>query len=184
MTQATVSRDIRDLKLTKVPAENGRQKYAVLQSAQNGMTEKYVRILRDGFSSMDMAQNILVLKTVSGMAMAVAAALDAMNWNEIVGCIAGDDTIMCAVRTVDDTILLMEKIKKLLEQSTGERMLQNLHVKNLALIDEAEVDFSGGLNILTGKPVPENQLSWGVSVLPWAEDIQQICFVREPIRDL
>ena len=48
--------------------------------------------------------------------MAVAAALDAMNWNEIVGCIAGDDTIMCAVRTVDDTILLMEKIKKLLEQ--------------------------------------------------------------------
>ena len=111
VTQATVSRDIRDLKLTKVPAENGRQKYAVLQSAQNGMTEKYVRILRDGFSSMDMAQNILVLKTVSGM-----AALDAMNWNEIVGCIAGDDTIMCAVRTVDDTILLMEKIKKLLEQ--------------------------------------------------------------------
>ena len=108
VTQATVSRDIRDLKLTKVPAENGRQKYAVLQSAQNGMTEKYVRILRDGFSSMDMAQNILVLKTVSG--------LDAMNWNEIVGCIAGDDTIMCAVRTVDDTILLMEKIKKLLEQ--------------------------------------------------------------------
>ena len=116
VTQATVSRDIRDLKLTKVPAENGRQKYAVLQSAQNGMTEKYVRILRDGFSSMDMAQNILVLKTVSGMAMAVAAALDAMNWNEIVGCIAGDDTIMCAVRTVDDAILLMEKIKKLLEQ--------------------------------------------------------------------
>lgn len=116
VTQATVSRDIRDLKLTKVPAENGRQKYAVLQSAQNGMTEKYVRILRDGFSSMDMAQNILVLKTVSGMAMAVAAALDVMNWNEIVGCIAGDDTIMCAVRTVDDTILLMEKIKKLLEQ--------------------------------------------------------------------
>ena len=116
VTQATVSRDIRDLKLTKVPAENCRQKYAVLQSAQNGMTEKYVRILRDGFSSMDMAQNILVLKTVSGMAMAVAAALDAMNWNEIVGCIAGDDTIMCAVRTVDDTILLMEKIKKLLEQ--------------------------------------------------------------------
>ena len=116
VTQATVSRDIRDLKLTKVPAENGRQKYAVLQSAQNGMTEKYVRILRDGFSSMDMAQNILVLKTVSGMAMAVAAALDAMNGNEIVGCLAGDDRIMCAVRTVDDTILLMEKIKKLLEQ--------------------------------------------------------------------
>ena len=65
---------------------------------------------------MDMAQNILVIKTVSGMAMAVAAALDAMKWHEIVGCIAGDDTVMCAVRTVDDTIILMEKIRKLIEK--------------------------------------------------------------------
>ena len=63
-----------------------------------------------------MAQNILVIKTVSGMAMAVAAALDTMKWNEIVGTIAGDDTIMCAVRTVDDTIILMEKIKKLVNK--------------------------------------------------------------------
>ena len=113
VTQATVSRDIRELKLTKVPTGNGRQKYAVLQSAQNGMTEKYVRILRDGFSSMDMAQNILVLKTVSGMAMAVAAALDAMNWNEIVGCIAGDDTIMCAVRSAGEVPGVIEQLKNL-----------------------------------------------------------------------
>ena len=114
VTQATVSRDIRDLKLTKVPAENGKQKYAVLESGNTAMGEKYIRILRDGFVSMDMAQNILVIKTVSGMAMAVGAALDAMKWIELVGCIAGDDTVMCAVRSVDDTILLMEKIKKLL----------------------------------------------------------------------
>ena len=114
VTQATVSRDIRDLKLTKVPAENGKQKYAVLESGNTAMGEKYIRILRDGFVSMDMTQNILVIKTVSGMAMAVGAALDAMKWTELVGCIAGDDTVMCAVRSVDDTILLMEKIKKLL----------------------------------------------------------------------
>ena len=114
VTQATVSRDIRDLKLTKVPAEHGKQKYAVLESGNTAMGEKYIRILRDGFVSMDMAQNILVIKTVSGMAMAVGAALDAMKWTELVGCIAGDDTVMCAVRSVDDTILLMEKIKKLL----------------------------------------------------------------------
>ena len=114
VTQATVSRDIRDLKLTRVPAENGKQKYAVLESGNTAMGEKYIRILRDGFVSMDMAQNILVIKTVSGMAMAVGAALDAMKWTELVGCIAGDDTVMCAVRSVDDTILLMEKIKKLL----------------------------------------------------------------------
>lgn len=116
VTQATVSRDIRDLKLTKVPADNGKQKYAVLQTGQNDLGEKYIRILNDGFLSMDMAQNILVIKTVSGMAMAVAAGLDAMKWNEIVGCIAGDDTIMCAVRSVDDTIILMEKIRKLLKK--------------------------------------------------------------------
>ena len=114
VTQATVSRDIRDLKLTKVPAENGKQTYAVVESGNTAMGEKYIRILRDGFVSMDMAQNILVIKTVSGMAMAVGAALDAMKWTELVGCIAGDDTVMCAVRSVDDTILLMEKIKKLL----------------------------------------------------------------------
>ena len=61
------------------------------------------------------AQNILVIKTVSGMAMAVAAALDAIKFHEVVGCIAGDDTIMCAVRSVDDTIIVMEKIKKMVE---------------------------------------------------------------------
>ena len=113
VTQATVSRDIRDLKLTKVPGENGRQKYAVIQKADNVMSKKYIRVLKEGYASMDMAQNILVIKTVSGMAMAVAAAVDAMNWHEVVGCIAGDDTIMCAVRSVDETIEVMEKIKKI-----------------------------------------------------------------------
>ena len=116
VTQATVSRDIRELKLSKVQSENGKQHYAVLQS-QSGFSDKYIRILRDGFMSMDMAQNMLVIKTVSGMAMAVAAALDAIHFHEIVGCIAGDDTIMCAVRSVDDTILVMDKIRKLLEGS-------------------------------------------------------------------
>lgn len=112
VTQATVSRDIRELHLTKVQGESGRQRYVVMQS-QNGFSDKYIRVLRDGFVSMDMAQNILVIKTVSGMAMAVAAALDAMHFHEIVGCIAGDDTILCAIRSVDDTILVMEKIRKL-----------------------------------------------------------------------
>ena len=115
VTQATVSRDIRDLKLTKVPAENGKQKYAVLESGNTAMGEKYIRILRDGFVSMDMAQNILVIKTVSGMANAVCAALDSMQMQEIVGSIAGDDTIMCAIRTVEDTAALMKKIKKIVD---------------------------------------------------------------------
>ena len=113
VTQATVSRDIRELKLTKVQSESGKQRYVVLQN-QTSFSDKYIRILRDGYMSMDMAQNILVIKTVSGMAMAVAAALDALHFSEIVGCIAGDDTIMCAVRSADDTILVMDKLKKLI----------------------------------------------------------------------
>lgn len=112
-TQATVSRDIRDLKLTKVPTGNGRQKYIVLRTPDEDLTEKYRRMLKDGYISMDMAQNILVIKTISGMAMAVAAAIDAMEWNEVVGCIAGDDTIMCAIRTVEGTADVMEKISKI-----------------------------------------------------------------------
>lgn len=113
VTQATVSRDIRDLKLTKVPTDDGRQKYAVHQKGESEMSEKYIRVLRDGYVSMDMAQNILVIKTVTGMANAVCVAIDAMNWPEVVGSIAGDDTIMCAIRSVEDTIKVMDKIGKI-----------------------------------------------------------------------
>lgn len=115
VTQATVSRDIRELNLYKVSADGGKQKYAILrQEDSRHLEDKYIRVLKDGFSSMDMAQNILVVKTVSGMAMAVAAAIDAMHFQEIVGSIAGDDTIMMAVRTVEDTEKLMGRIRELL----------------------------------------------------------------------
>ena len=116
VTQATISRDIRELNLTKVSVDGKGQKYMVLQSSEAGMNERYIRVLREGFISMDMAQNILVINTVSGMAMAVAAALDAMQIKEIVGCIAGDDTIMCAVRTTEQTVEVMRKMEKLLER--------------------------------------------------------------------
>lgn len=112
-TQATVSRDIRDLKLMKVPTDDGRQKYTVQRTVEAQISEKYVRVLKEGFLSMDMAQNILVIKTVSGMAMAVCAAVDSMKWSEVVGSIAGDDTIMCAIRSVEDTIALMDRIRKI-----------------------------------------------------------------------
>ena len=116
VTQATVSRDIRELRLTKV-MKNGKQMYAVLNEGDNDLSEKYIRIFRDGFSSMDSAQNILVIKTVPGMAMAVAAALDHMKCHEIVGSIAGDDTVMCAIRTVEDTKIIMERLRKMIEVS-------------------------------------------------------------------
>lgn len=115
VTQATVSRDIRELKLSKVPVGDGRQKYIVIRQHDGHMEDKYIRVLKDGFHSMDMAQNILVIKTVSGMAMAVAAAVDALKFKEIVGCIAGDDTIMVAVRTVEETKALMDKMQRMIE---------------------------------------------------------------------
>lgn len=114
VTQATISRDIRELKLTKISTGDGKQKYALMHHQSTGMNEKYLRVLKDGFVSMDMAQNILVVKTVSGMAMAVAAAIDAMHWSEVAGSIAGDDTIMCAIRSVEDTIVVMDKIQKII----------------------------------------------------------------------
>lgn len=113
VTQATVSRDIRELKLSKVPGREGRQKYALLNRQDHQMAEKYVGILREAFVSMDCAQNILVIKTVSGMAMAVVAALDKIGWKEIVGCIAGDDTVMCAIRTLEDTAMVMTELNKI-----------------------------------------------------------------------
>ena len=115
VTQATVSRDIRELKLTKVAMSNGRQKYVALREESEDLSEKYTRVFKDAYISMDMAQNILVIKTVSGMAMAVAAAIDAMHLHEIVGCIAGDDTIMCAVRSVEDTVEVMGRLRRIAE---------------------------------------------------------------------
>lgn len=115
VTQATVSRDIRELHLVKAMVDGVRQRYVLLATKEEQDNTRFVRVLRDGFVSMDMAQNILVIKTVSGMAMAVAAALDSMHFEEIVGNVAGDDTIMCAVRTVEDTIIVIEKLKKLID---------------------------------------------------------------------
>ncbi len=107
VTQATVSRDIKELSVTKVPGDNGRQRYAPGRTVLGG-EDKNVTIFREGVVSLDNAGNILVIKTSAGMAMAVAAAVDSMELPEIVGSIAGDDTIMCAVKTEEET----EAIKK------------------------------------------------------------------------
>ena len=111
VTQATISRDIRELNLTKIATKVGKQKYAVQSSSDIVSNSKYMRVLNDGIITMDTAGNILVVKTVSGMAMAVAAALDAMQIKEILGCIAGDDTIMCVVKHAEETDRVKEHIE-------------------------------------------------------------------------
>ncbi len=113
-TQATVSRDIKEMKLTKISLSGGEKKYILLSDMGQEMSEKYNRVFRDGVVSIDTAQNLLVIHTVSGMAMAVAVAIDTMNCSEIVGSIAGDDTILCAVRTTEDAESLMKQLRKLL----------------------------------------------------------------------
>ncbi|HIU77192.1 MAG TPA: arginine repressor [Candidatus Pelethocola excrementipullorum] len=115
VTQATVSRDIRQLKLMKITKEDGHSKYVVLQSGDQEYVARYVRVLKDALISMDIAENLLIVKTVSGMAMAAAAALDELNWSEVVGCIAGDNTIMCAIRSKEEALVVMDKLKKTLE---------------------------------------------------------------------
>lgn len=115
VTQATISRDIRELNLTKINV-SGRQKYAIIQKDEE-VNDKYVRVLKEGFVSMLPSGNLIVLKTVVGMAMAVATAIDALEINEIIGCIAGDDTIFIAVSENSHTTDVMNKLKKLTKEA-------------------------------------------------------------------
>ena len=114
VTQATVSRDIRALKLSKISNGKGHQKYIAFHQDEAHMGDRYIRVLKEGYVSMDLAQNLLVMKTVSGMAMAVAAAIDALKLEEIVGCIAGDNTIMIATRSQEEAHAAMVKISKMI----------------------------------------------------------------------
>ena len=125
VTQATVSRDIRELSLEKVPGQKVRQKYAMrstipvaaeIKHPAAQPANRYAALLQDGIVSMEQAGNLLVIKTAVGMAMAVAAALDAMELEGIIGCIAGDDTLMCAVKTEKMVQNVIENLQNLILQ--------------------------------------------------------------------
>ena len=125
VTQATVSRDIRELSLEKVPGQKVRQKYAMRSTIPVAAeikhpvaqpANRYATLLQDGIVSMEQAGNLLVIKTAVGMAMAVAAALDAMEIEGIIGCIAGDDTIMCAVKTEKMVQNVIDNLQNLILQ--------------------------------------------------------------------
>jgi transcriptional regulator of arginine metabolism len=111
-TQATISRDIREMKLTKIASGGGKQKYAVIQNTDTDVKHKYHQVLSAGVLNIDYAENMIVVRTVPGMAMAVAAALDHMNLQGVMGCIAGDDTIFCAVRSKELCQEVITCIKK------------------------------------------------------------------------
>ena len=116
VTQATVSRDIRALKMMKVTGKDGKSRYVILQELPTELGEKYTRVLHDALLTIDQGQTILVIRTVPGMAMGVAAALDALNWEEILGSIAGDDTVMCVARTLEEASSVAERLKSILQK--------------------------------------------------------------------
>lgn len=126
VTQATVSRDLQKLNLNKVSEKGKKSVYKIDESSANGVltedirkmpedTRRLLRVLKEGFSHADVAQNILVIKTASGMAMAVAAALDSLHFKEIVGSIAGDDTIFCVAKTGEEAVLLRKRIQDIIK---------------------------------------------------------------------
>jgi transcriptional regulator of arginine metabolism len=99
VTQATVSRDVRELKLMKISCGLGVYKYVVSNREPYSHSAKFLNILKETVVSIDHAGNLVVVKTYPGMAQAAAAALDSMEWTEIIGSIAGDDTIMLVIRS-------------------------------------------------------------------------------------
>ena len=117
VTQATVSRDIREMKLTKIATEKGRQKYAVISSQDSEISERLTRVFKEAVTKIDYAQNIIVVRTLGGMGMAVAVALDNMENPEILGTIAGDDTVFCVVRNHNQAAVIIEKLYRIIHSA-------------------------------------------------------------------
>ena len=100
------------MKLTKMAFPGGKSKYVQLKNQEQSNLVRYKRVLRDGILTMEAAQNIIVIKTVSGLAMALAAALDHIEIYGVVGSIAGDDTILCVIRSQDMAAEVIDAIGK------------------------------------------------------------------------
>ena len=116
VTQATVSRDIRELKLIKVAANGGGFKYAKPERHETAVSDRLTRILNDSLVNVDYAGNMIVVKTLSGSANVAAEALDNLGWAEILGTIAGDNTIFVVVRDETEAADISERIRNLSEQ--------------------------------------------------------------------
>lgn len=98
VTQATVSRDIKELRMVKVLGKAGVYKYAAMERQDSDMSDRLIRVFSESVISMDHANNLIVIRTIVAGAQGAASAIDSMNWPEVIGCIAGDDTILVVVR--------------------------------------------------------------------------------------
>lgn len=114
VTQATVSRDVKELKLIKVLSANGNYKYAAIAPGESMLSEKLVSIFVQTVINIDFVGNTIVIKTLSGSANAAAEAIDSLGWDGIVGSLAGDNTIFVLARSAEKAQELIGKFKKLL----------------------------------------------------------------------
>ena len=116
VTQATVSRDIKELRLVKIQSAGGGYKYSPDSSKDSvDMSFKFHAVFSESVNGIDCAENIVVIKCYVGMANAACAALDSIRWEGVVGTIAGDDTILCVTRTKNDAATLAEQLLRLLK---------------------------------------------------------------------
>lgn len=115
VTQATVSRDIKELRLLKVLAPSGAYKYATADKAENGLTDRFIRMLAESVLSVTSAGNLIVVKTLSGSANVAGEALDSMHWPEILGTLAGDNTILLIVRSNEEVPVVTSRIQEMMK---------------------------------------------------------------------
>lgn len=115
VTQATVSRDIKELRLLKVLTPSGKYKYATGDQADNNLTDRFIRMLAESLLSVSAANNLIVVKTLSGSANVAAEALDSMHWPEVLGTLAGDNTVLLIIRSNEETITVTSRIREMMK---------------------------------------------------------------------
>lgn len=115
VTQATVSRDIKELRLLKVLTPSGKYKYATGDQADNNLTDRFIRMLAESLLSVSSANNLIVVKTLSGSANVAAEALDSMHWPEVLGTLAGDNTVLLIIRSNEETITVTNRIREMMK---------------------------------------------------------------------
>lgn len=115
VTQATVSRDIKELRLLKVLTPYGKYKYATGDQADNNLTDRFIRMLAESLLSVSSANNLIVVKTLSGSANVAAEALDSMHWPEVLGTLAGDNTVLLIIRSNEETITVTSRIREMMK---------------------------------------------------------------------
>jgi len=115
VTQATVSRDIKEMHLLKVLAEDGSYRYATMEKSDQGMNDRLIRMLSDSVLEFNSVNNLIVIRTLSGSAHIAAEAVDSLKWTEILGTIAGDNTILVIVRSNEEVDAVIKRFRSLVK---------------------------------------------------------------------